>query len=222
MIPAKHFYMIRHGETEANKARLMAGSLDSPLTDTGREQAAQARRIVKSLEVKPKAIIHSNLSRARDTASIINGALDVPMHEEQDLAELHAGDWEGVPYEECSALLTGWPNPPNGETFNDFCARIKRGKQKVLDAHDGPVLIVSHGGVFRAFGGLYGLKTPGVFRNCHLYEFQPDTQNTVFPWMVWSYERADSIQRTKVDVYHLSEVLGGSESADDHPAEQIA
>ncbi len=207
MIPAKHFYMIRHGETEANKARIMAGSLDSPLTDHGRSQAAVARDIVESLEVKPKAIIHSHLSRARDTASIINEALDVPMHEEKDIAELHAGDWEGVPYEECEELLSGWPEPPNGETFQDFCTRIKRGKNNILTEYDGPVLMVSHGGVFRAFGGLYGLQTPGVFKNCHLYEFQPDVASTIFPWEVWSYEQKQAIERIKEDVFHTSELL---------------
>ena len=205
MVPAKHFYMIRHGETTANKARKMAGSLDSPLTDFGREQAAHVQNIVADLEIKPKAIVHSNLSRARDTASIINQALNVPMHEEADLAELHAGDWEGVPYDECQDLLTGWPDPPNGETFSEFCARIKNGKTKALNQHDTPVLIVSHGGVFRAFGGIYGLKTPGIFRNCHLYEFQPDPSNDIFPWKVWSYDYESTVERVAVDVYHLSE-----------------
>ena len=205
MVPAKHFYMIRHGETTANKARLMAGSLDSPLTDFGRQQAAHVQNIVSHLKVKPKAIVHSNLSRARDTASIINEALKVPMHEESDLAELHAGDWEGVPYEECQDLLTGWPDPPNGETFNEFCARIRNGKIKALSQHDTPVLIVSHGGVFRAFGGVYGLQTPGIFRNCHLYEFQPDPSNDIFPWKVWSYDYESTVERVSVDVYHLSE-----------------
>lgn len=205
MVPAKHFYMIRHGETTANKARKMAGSLDSPLTDFGREQAAHVQNIVADLEIKPKAIVHSNLSRARDTASIINQALNVPMHEEADLAELHAGDWEGVPYDECQDLLTGWPDPPNGETFSEFCARIRNGKTKALSQHDTPVLIVSHGGVFRAFGGVYGLKPPGIFRNCHLYEFQPDPSNDIFPWKVWSYDYESTIERVSVDVYHLSE-----------------
>ena len=220
MIPAKHFYMVRHGETEANKARVMAGSLDSPLTTVGKEQALALQDIVNALEIKPAVIVHSHLSRARDTAAIVNEALNVPMHEEEDLAELYAGDWEGVPYEECHELLTGWPTPPNGESFQEFCTRIKRGKRKTLEAHEGPVLIVSHGGVFRAFGGLYGLKTPGVFRNCHLYEFQPDLDNTAFPWSVWSYHYEEAITRVKEDVFHLSESF--SKGDDNQCSERIA
>lgn len=211
-LPLKHFYMIRHGQTEANEAQIMAGSLDSPLTDMGKDQARAVQNTVKTLEIKPSAIIHSNLSRARDTAAIINEALNVPMYEEPDVAELHAGDWEGVPYDECSDLLSGWPTPPNGESFDEFCARIKRGKRNVLNQHDGPILIVSHGGVFRALGGLYGLKTPGIFRNCHLYEFQPDTSHKHFPWSVFSYDEG---QRVKEDVFHTSEKMV-------HPTERSA
>ena len=206
MLPAKHFYMIRHGETEANKDRIMAGSLDSPLTSNGKKQAERVQTIVKSLEEKPKAIIHSNLSRARDTATIINQALNIPIHEEKDIAELHAGDWEGSTYKECAELLTGWPTPPNGESFTEFCSRIKRGKKRILNNHESPALIVSHGGVFRAFGGIYSLKTPGAFKNCHLYEFFPDTKNKKFPWKVWSYEiEGNNVKRRPNDIFHTSE-----------------
>ncbi len=209
-LPLKHFYMVRHGETEANKARIMAGSLDSPLTATGRDQAKAVQDVVKNLDVKPSVIVHSNLSRARDTANIINEALNIPMYEDSDIAELHAGDWEGVSYDECHELLTGWPEPPNGENFTQFCERIKRGKNNILAQHDGPVLMVSHGGVFRALGGLYGLATPGVFRNCHLYEFKPantEEEKTHFPFNVWSYRYEGALQRTPEFVFHESDKI---------------
>jgi len=91
-IHLQHFYMIRHGETEANAARLMAGSLDSPLTPKGRQQAKDTQIIIENLEIKPRAIVHSQLSRARNTAKILNTNLNLPMHEDADLAEWHAGD----------------------------------------------------------------------------------------------------------------------------------
>lgn len=192
MIPSKHFYMIRHGQTEANAARIMAGSLDSPLTELGRNQAKDVQAIVNSLEIRPSVIVHSQLSRARDTAMIINEALDIPMFEDVDIAEHFCGDWEGKPYEECMSMLSGWDTPPNGETFDEFCLRIKRCKINALTRHAGPVLFVCHGGVFRGFGRLHGLDTPGVFKNCHLYEFQPNHTATGFPWNVWDYESTDN------------------------------
>lgn len=188
MIIAKHFYMIRHGQTEANAAEIMAGSMDSPLTAKGRQQAYAVQKVVEKLSVKPKVIAHSHLSRARDTAGIINEVLGVPMMEDADLAELHAGDWEGVPWADCPDLLTGWPDPPNGERFEEFMIRVSRGKNRHLEAHEGPVLIVCHGGVFRAFGKLYDLEVGGIIENCHLYEFEPNPDGGSFPWRAWHYD----------------------------------
>ncbi len=207
MIPAKHFYMIRHGETEANAAKMMAGSLDSPLTQKGRDQARAVQIIVRKLDVKPIAIMHSNLSRARETAAIINEALNLPMHEDPDIAEHFCGEWEGKPYEQCRSMLDGWDTPPGGESFDDFCTRIRRSKTNALTKHSGPVLIVSHGGVFRGLGKLYGLNTPGVFRNCHLHEFAPDPVNKKFPWKVWNYDHAEQLIRNESSVFHDSDEI---------------
>lgn len=202
IIPAKRFYMIRHGQTEHNAARLMAGSIDSPLTQHGRGQAKSVQDVIMKLQDKPEVIVHSHLSRARDTASIINEVLNVPMHEDPDIAEHFCGDWEGVPYEQCDSLLTGWETPPNGECFDDFCARIKRSKINALSNHSALPLIVCHGGVFRGFGRLYGLNTPGVFKNCHLYEFEPSDETPHFPWKVWSYGMDQDNFREESKVFH--------------------
>ncbi len=208
-LPLKHFYMIRHGQTVANRAQVMAGSDDSPLTDLGREQAKAVQNVVQALDIKPNVIVHSNLSRARDTASIINEVLDLPMYEEPNVAEIHCGDWEGKPWSECEALLDGWPTPPNGETFTEFCERIRNGKKEHIERHSGPILIVCHGGVFRGMGGIYGLNTPGIFRNCHLHEFHPDPTNDHFPWKVHAYDYGTELTREPVSVFHDSNIYTG-------------
>jgi len=203
MIPAKPFYMIRHGETQANKDRVMAGSIDSPLTQRGRDQAYAIHDILAHLPVPPVAIAHSHLSRARDTAEIINQQLDLPMIEDADLAELHTGDWEGASYDECRSILHSWDTPPNGESFEEFITRLSRAKNKLLDAHDGPVLIVCHGGVFRAFGKMYGLNSRGV-ENCHMHEFEPHQDRPWFPWKVWQYDLSQcraKAAREKAETY---------------------
>jgi len=204
-LPAKAFYMIRHGETQANAAKIMAGSIDTPLTEKGRLQAKSVQRIIKNLNIKPRTLVHSHLSRARDTAQIINEVINAPMHEDPDLAELHAGDWEGVPYEQCNRIFTSWEDPPGGETFDAFTQRLQRGKTNALNTHDGPILIVCHGGVMRGFSKIYGLNIPSVFKNCHLYEFQPDPSNASFPWRVWSYGFDQENFREETSVFHDSE-----------------
>lgn len=212
MIPLKHFYMIRHGETEANAAQLMAGSLDSPLTEKGRAQAYAVHNVIQNLPIKPKAIIHSHLSRARDTALIINEMLDVPVHEEPDIAEMHAGEWEGQPWESCRPIFHHWEDPPGGETVEEFFTRIRRGKKNILSKHDGPALIVSHGGVFRAFGKLYDRDPPSRFKNCHLYEFEPNPVSSDFPWIVSHYEYTNQLIRQSAELYHAIESMADQTS----------
>lgn len=202
MIPLRRFYMIRHGETEANAAQIMAGSLDSPLTPAGRDQARAVHRVIKNLRDKPTLIVHSQLSRARDTATIINEVLKVPMIEDADFAEIHAGDLEGAPWTDCHHF-DDYRDMPNGEKFDDFFARVRRAKNRILGSEPGPVLIVSHGGVFRAFTKLYGMSIPGV-RNCHLHEFIPSPgQNPettpAFPWDVWHYDYESVLHRRRAE-----------------------
>lgn len=204
MIPAKPFYMIRHGETKANKAFIIAGQTETPLTDKGREQARLVQPQALALEIKPSAIIHSNLSRARDTAVIINKVLNIPIHEDSNFAELFSGDQEGAPYSECMGFLNGFETPINGESFEAFFERIKIAMTDALERYDTPVLITCHGGVFRALGGIYNLKVTKVVDNCCLCEFQPNTEKSPFPWDVYSYdydETQNRVIRTRETLY---------------------
>ena len=57
------FIFMRHGESEANLADTMAGSLDVALTSRGRAQAETAAALLKDSGVS--AIFSSTLSRAR-------------------------------------------------------------------------------------------------------------------------------------------------------------
>ncbi len=198
--------MIRHGETEANVARVMAGHTDSPLTALGRTQAKFVQTVLKNLAIKPQAIIHSHLSRARDTASILNQVLGVPIQEDRDLSEMHVGSFEGVAYEDCGPLFEDGLDPEGGESHIDFISRIKRAMSHALAVHDRSVLFVCHGGVLGALGKIYGIRVKHFFQNCHLYEFEPDSEHVKFPWHVWQYDQAgnngQTIIRNPATLYH--------------------
>lgn len=111
----KDFLMMRHGETVANREGYAAGSLDTPLTEIGKRQAEKAERIVFGLDQKIDYIVHSQLSRSKDTAFIVNRRLKLPTFEMSRLAEQSFGDWQGMQWNEMRVLLTEGQKPPNGE-----------------------------------------------------------------------------------------------------------
>ena len=193
--------MIRHGQTEANANQIMAGSLDSPLTKLGRQQALNVHHALDHLSVQPTHVYHSHLSRARDTATLINQKLSLPQHEDAGLAELDTGEWEGVPYDQCRPVMREWVDPPGGEPYRAFLSRIRDAKTRILGQEDIVPLIVSHGGVFRALAKLYDINIHGV-RNCVLYEFAPTPEQENFPWTIWRYDHdkeiSDSVHRRRI------------------------
>jgi broad specificity phosphatase PhoE len=188
-IPIKHFYMIRHGETVANAAGFISGSMETPLTDKGKRQAKAAQAIIEALPVRPELIVHSNLSRARDTAAIVNERMGLPMIERASMAERCFGDWAGMPVKEWRERHKEGQFPPNGETTDVFRKRVFDGLSEILTLSEKPLLIVSHAGVFRGFLAQYGRKID-LLGNCHLYEFMPDGDAS-FPWKMRRYSLGD-------------------------------
>jgi broad specificity phosphatase PhoE len=75
MLP-RSFYFVRHGETDWNKEGRIQGHTDIPLNATGRQQAEHAAPVFLRRPID--IIVTSNLSRAYETASIINAALQKP------------------------------------------------------------------------------------------------------------------------------------------------
>ncbi|MCA9644705.1 MAG: histidine phosphatase family protein, partial [Myxococcales bacterium] len=88
---------VRHGESEANAQGIMQGSLDSPLSERGREQAAVLGEWLKARGLEFEAAYCSPLSRAKETAHILcERLLRAPPQVEADLAEISSGDLQGL------------------------------------------------------------------------------------------------------------------------------
>jgi broad specificity phosphatase PhoE len=187
-LPPYSFYMVRHGESEANVRRVAAGGgLDSPLTENGIQQAKLLASVIHHLPIKPSRVYHSPQVRAKNTAGYINQSLQLEMVELHDLREHMFGDWENVVWETIRPLADQGASPPNGESYEEFAARVSNIIHQIFETpHDAPPMLVAHGGLFRSIGRLYKAPMEHV-SNCCLYHFTPAPENGDFPWSVISY-----------------------------------
>ena len=190
MIPAKPFYLLRHGETEHNVSKITAGGhTDSQLTEWGRAQAHKLGDVIHKLEVKPSRIFHSPMTRARDTANFVNKRLNLLMHEVDDLREHLVGEWEGIPWEDAFPKLKANIRPKGGENKDDFSMRIRKTVTDILTGNEeDPVMIVAHGGTFFSLLHLYERDYEGHVDNCHLHYFEPYPAHEEFPWQIWQFD----------------------------------
>ena len=150
--------LVRHGETDWNKAGRFQGQIDIPLNENGRRQAAAARDFLKDIPID--RAWSSTLSRPTETAQIILEAHpDVPLTQIDGLVEIGHGLWEGKLEseirEDWSELLDTWKRAPEtvqmpeGETIQDVWARSVRSWGKIAGElkPEETVLVVAHDAV---------------------------------------------------------------------------
>lgn len=87
--------LVRHGQTDWNKAGRLQGQVDIPLNGTGREQAAVAARALEDQGFT--RVVTSPLGRALETGSIIAAHLGLPEPTtDSGLVERAYGELEGA------------------------------------------------------------------------------------------------------------------------------
>ncbi len=143
-------YVLRHGETEWNKAGRLQGHLDSPLTSLGRAQASRQGDILKTLNIAEASVWVSPLGRAVATARI---ALPdgVKVQSDPRLMEIDLGRWNGWTKKqimedapqvfEDAAPFAWYDHAPGGEGIDALAARVS----DFLSEVKGPAVIVTHG-----------------------------------------------------------------------------
>ncbi|MGN8647545.1 histidine phosphatase family protein [Gracilibacillus sp. HCP3S3_G5_1] len=139
---------VRHGETDWNALGKIQGQTDIPLNNNGRSQANECGRYLQDNEWD--VLITSPLQRAKETATIINKYLDLPLIEMGDFRERGFGEAEGMTViERMKAFPDGiYPNQESNEVLRE---RLVDGIQKIHDIHKGKkVLLVAHGAVINA------------------------------------------------------------------------
>lgn len=91
-----HIYYTRHGETEWNVENKVCGITDAMLTEKGHEQAKALGQKIISEGYKIDMILHSPLTRAKETAGHISQITGIPMRCDERLTEQNYGKWEGA------------------------------------------------------------------------------------------------------------------------------
>lgn len=140
---------VRHGETAANRAGVLLGREDPPLTDRGRRQAELLADALAAAGAT--RIVSSPLARTRQTATAIGAVLGLSVDVDERLVEMDYGEWEGRSFAELPFdAVRAWradPSvaPPGGESLDAVYARVEH---FCLDAARGdgasPTIAVSH------------------------------------------------------------------------------
>jgi broad specificity phosphatase PhoE len=151
-MPETTFYLVRHGESEANAAHRFSGRLDSPLTEVGRRQAEALAGVLG--DVAFDRIVATPLSRSLDTALAVARRRKMPVDVERDLVEIDVGEATGKAFDEIRGVPQwrddGFVSWPGGETLEQVLERGLRAMRRLARQTDGgTILVIGHGGVTR-------------------------------------------------------------------------
>ncbi len=155
----KTLYIIRHGETDLNKAGIVQGrGMNTDLNETGRKQGESFYRAYKNVPFDK--IYTSALKRTHQT---VKGFIDsgIPWEQLSGLDEMAWGDYEGKAVSEetrgrFKKIMQSWKEGDldvrfeNGESPNEVQTRQKEAV-KVIMSHpeESTILICMHGRAMR-------------------------------------------------------------------------
>ena len=141
-------YVIRHGQTEQNRAHALQGRSDLPLNDAGEAQACEAGRLLAARGISFTRVFSSPLQRAVQTARLV--APGVPVEVDERLIEMDYGPYEGSdlrnPAPEIIKFFSDfvhYPAPEGMEQLSSVVARTGAFVEELKDA-PGNVLVSTH------------------------------------------------------------------------------
>jgi broad specificity phosphatase PhoE len=150
------FYIVRHGETENNKAKRLSGWIDTPLTDKGLEPTQAV--IAKMASIHIDEIYSSDMGRAFITAYTLARGLNFAKEIKRlpGLREVNYGDAANMPSAKAYELYPKLDRdthyaPPNGESLDQMQKRVLQTIDELNNQHDDATLVlVCHSGVMAA------------------------------------------------------------------------
>lgn len=147
-------WLVRHGQTDWNLAKIVQGHSDIPLNETG---ITQARELAAKLsETHFDALYASDLLRAQQTAQILAETLHLDVILDSRLREIRQGDWEGHAILEIIEKYPddfigkndnpNKPSAPGAESVAEVVTRMVAAANELHARHNGQrLLLVTHG-----------------------------------------------------------------------------
>jgi broad specificity phosphatase PhoE len=176
----KTIYFVRHGETEANMAKIVSGSgSDTPLTKKGRQQAKKAGEDLKGKGIE--LVVCSPLGRTVETANIIAEEIGYDTQkivQNPLLVERTCGIYEGGPEDIYLDHQANGKLHFSVETTEQMYERLTKALESLKSYKENRILVVSHGGASRAIRAInqklhhtriYEIEKIG---NAEIYEFE--------------------------------------------------
>lgn len=155
-------YILRHGETDWNRQRLLQGRSNIGLNENGRKLARETAEGMK--EIPFDLVFTSPLDRAKETARIVLNGRDIPMIEDERIMEISFGTYEGKPWRKTEDF-EGDPNIYNffnhpelyrtvegGESLEHLAKRTAEFMRDICsrpELQDKTVLVSTHGAATR-------------------------------------------------------------------------
>lgn len=175
-MPITRLYLVRHGETMANREFRYVGTRDDPLSAHGQKQATQLAEALSGLPVA--AVYSSPLQRTYNTALAIAVRHSLEVQSVEDIRECDFGEWEGLSRAEVlerspedSQRLREWEHdssiaPPGGESFEALQQRVCVAVERLAQAHpDQAIVLVSHVGPIKVLlSAALGAPLSSAFR----------------------------------------------------------
>ena len=156
--------VVRHGQSEWNKANIFTGWVDVDITEEGVAEAEKAAILLK--DYKFDEAFSSELKRANRTLDIILrriGQTDIPITRSEKLNERMYGDLQGKNKDEARAEFGEeqvhiWRRsfdvrPPGGESLKDTLERVTPYYEKEIEPElrkGKNIIITAHGNSIRA------------------------------------------------------------------------
>ncbi len=192
-------FMVRHGQTYANKERVFYGSDEVGLTERGREQAQSIRPILESIHFD--RVYSSDYLRAIETQRLALPGVEgirTPL-----LREIHGGSLRGKPYSyvrEHPELYGDWSpskdesgyKPVGGESMDDVSERLKIFLTSLEEDPCDNVVAFVHNGVLGCMlrlvlGADTFKRNAAASTNCAIHVFEYDKEKNLWKLLAWNY-----------------------------------